>query len=272
MIISYKMTSPLVITYDNAPTENTKLFLRTLEKHKWNYKLIGEGEVWQGFITRLNGYANYVKTLDPNQLIILSDARDVVCLRGPKAFTKGFESFNRDLVVSAELLMGGQFNPPMDFVCFQAVHLTEYWSKHNISPLPDRKFVNGGLVAGKASAVLNWLQWSIDNKFTDDQLALGNYMNNFPQRCGIDTSAILLHTTVFGVNAGIQSIHLQKIDSPTFAELFGRGAFFLHIPGCHMKGQAIVYNYVKTMIEAGACDATLSEPYKYKEPEWDEVF
>jgi len=266
------MTSPLVITYDNAPTENTKLFLQTLEKNKWNYKLIGEGEVWRGMVNRIFGYANYVKTLDPNQLVILSDARDVVCLRGPKAFTKGFESFNRELVVSAELLMGGQFNPPMDFEWFQAVHLTEYWKHKNITSLPDRKFVNGGLVAGKASAVLNWLQWSIDNKYTDDQLALGNYFNTFPQRCGLDTSAILLHTTNFGVNAGILSIHLQKTDSPTFAELFGRGAFFLHVPGYVNKGQGIIYKYVKTIIEAGACDAVLSEPYKYKEPEWDEVF
>jgi len=266
------MATPLVITYDNAPTENTRLFLRTLEKNKWNYKLIGEGETWRGFMTKLNGYANYIKTLDPNQLVIVSDARDVVCLRGPRAFTKGFESFNRELVVSMELLMCGQLHPPPDSWCFQAVHLTEYWKHHTITTLPNRKFVNSGLVAGKASAVLNWIQWSIDNKYSDDQLALGNYINTFPERCGLDTSAVLLHTTTFGVNAGIRSIHVQKEDSPTFAELFGRGAFFLHVPGCHIKGQSIVYNYVKNMIDAGMCNATLSEPYNYKEPEWDEVF
>ena len=55
------MATPLVITYDNAPTENTRLFLRTLEKNKWNYKLIGEGETWRGFITKLNGCANYIR-------------------------------------------------------------------------------------------------------------------------------------------------------------------------------------------------------------------
>jgi hypothetical protein len=122
------------------------------------------------------------------------------------------------------------------------------------------------------SAVLGWLQWSLDNNIPDDQLALGKYINAFPEKFGLDTSAALLHTTNFGVNAGIQSIHIQKQDSPTFAELFGRGAFFIHIPGCVNKGQAVIYDYVKRTFEAGACDATLSASYKYKEPEWDEVF
>jgi len=261
-----------VVTYDNKPTETTKFFLQTLEKQKWNYKLIGEGETWQGFTSKLNGYANCMKTLDPNQLVVVADARDVICVRGPKAFKKGFESFKAELVVSMELLCCGKFDPPTDFKCVQCKPLTEFWNYHTIKQLPDRKYVNSGLVAGKASAVLGWLQWSLDNKIPDDQLALGKYINAFPEKFGLDTSAALLHTTNFGVNAGIQSIHIQKQDSPTFAELFGRGAFFLHIPGSAMKGQAVIYEFVKRNIDAGASDTLLSVPYKYSEPEWDEIF
>jgi hypothetical protein len=266
------MDTPLVITYDNAPTENTKYFLQTLEKNKWNYKLIGEGEKWEGFTSKLKGYANYIKTLDPNQLIIVSDARDVVCLRGPKAFVKGFKSFNKEIVVSMEQTCCGIFNPPLDSKCVQCVHLTEYWKHYKINDLPDRKFVNSGLVAGKAASVLDWLEWSLTNKFTDDQLALGTYINTFPQKVGLDTNAIILHTSTFGINAGIQSIHVQKNDSPTFAELFGRGAFFLHISGIGGKGQGCIYEYVKLMLSSGANNERLSSLYKYNEPDWDEVF
>jgi hypothetical protein len=266
------MDDVIVISYDNKPTENTRFFESTLLKNNWKYVMIGEGEIWLGFTNKLNGYMNYIKTLEPNQLIILSDARDVVCLRGPKAFLNGFNSFNKDMVVSMELLCGGQFDTPHDCICSQCTPLTEFWNYHEITVLPDRKYVNSGLVAGKASAVLDWLEWSIANNFKDDQLALGKYINAFPNKVGLDTSAILLHTTNFGVNAGIQSIHIQKNDSPTFAELFGRGAFFLHIPGCGFKGQETIYKFIQLNLEVGASDKRLSGPYNYAEPNWDEIF
>jgi hypothetical protein len=266
------MDQPLIVTYDNNPTETTKFFLKTLEKNKWNYKLIGEGETWKGWTTRMDAYNTFLQTLPDDKVVILTDARDVVCLRGPKAFMKGFQSFKKEIVISMELLCCGKFDPPEDFRCVQCMPLTEYWKHHSITVLPKRKFVNNGLIAGKVSALKVYFKWIIEQKFTDDQLALGNYVNAFPELVALDTEAILLHTTSFGVNAGIQSIHIQKQDSPTFAELFGRGAFFLHIPGCINKGQAVIYDFVKKTLEAGACDATLTASYKYPEPEWDEIF
>lgn len=266
------MSTPLLISYDNAPTDTTNLFRKTLDSNKWDYKILGEGEKWEGFMTKINAYNNFLKTIDDNRIVIISDARDVVCLRGPKAFTKGFESFNRDMVVSMEIFCGGYYDVPADFRCVQCKPLTEYWKYYSITSLPIRKYVNSGLMAGKASALKHCLSWIIDNKFTDDQLGLGNYMITFPERVAADIDASLLHTTTFGVNAGIQSIHVQKHDSPTFAEFFGRAAFFLHIPGMKGTGQCVIYNYVKTMVNTGASNDILCEPYKYKEPEWDEIF
>jgi hypothetical protein len=37
-------------------------------------------------------------------------------------------------------------------------------------------------------------------------------------------------------------------------------------------GQCVIYNYVKSMVNTGASNDILCEPYKYKEPEWDEIF
>ena len=266
------MEEPLVITYDNNPTENTKTFLKSLEKNKWKYNLIGEGEKWEGWITRLIAYKKCLATIPDEQLVVLSDARDVLCLRGPKAFTKGFNSFNKDIVVSMELLCNGHFDQNPDLCYTLCRPLTEYWKHHSITKLPDRKYANNGLVAGRAKALKTYFDWVFENKYTDDQLALGLYINKYPDLVGLDINANLLHSSTFGVNAGIQSIHIQKQDSPTFAELFGRAAFFLHVPGCNGKGQAVVYEYVKRMVDAGASDAHLSAPYKYKEPEWDEIF
>jgi hypothetical protein len=64
-------------------------------------------------------------------------------------------------------------------------------------------------------------------------------------------------------------INLQKTDSPTFAELFGRAAFFLHIPGiAQIKGAKVVYKTVKALVESGIHDTLLREGYNYPEPAW----
>jgi hypothetical protein len=110
------------------------------------------------------------------------------------------------------------------------------------------------------------------NKTSNDQSAFGDYINEYPDRVACDVDASVLHSSVFGVNAGIQNIHIQKRDSPTFAELFGRGAFFLHIPGLTAKGQRVVYEQVCAILGHGLSEKLLRDPYGYAEPKWNEVF
>ena len=265
-------TAPLLVAYDNEPNDNTRYFIKTLETRGWSYKLIGLGEKWEGWPTRMRAYRDFLCTLDDEQLVVLSDARDVVCVRGPKAFLKGFNTFKKDMVVSMELLCDTMLNPPADWGFNQCIPLTAYWRHYNVTTLPHRKFVNNGLVSGRVKALKACLNWIIDNNYTHDQFGLGNYMNTFPDRVAADINADILHTTNFGVNAGINSIHIQKHDSPTFAELFGRGAFFIHMAGLGAAGQRIMYKFVSIMLDAGSCDSLLRDPYKYSEPEWDEVF
>ena len=262
------ISPPIVISYDNSPTDNTRFFMKTLETHGWKYNIIGNGDKWEGFMTRVKGYYNHLQSLPNNQLVVLSDARDVVCLRSPKAFIDGFRSFGRNMVVSMELFCCGQTNVADDFVGFQCIPLKQYWVYHNIKNIPDRKYVNAGLIAGYVQDIKNWLKWTLDNKYDDDQLALGNYMIQYPERVAADTEAILLHTSTFGVNSGLQYIHIQAKDSPTFAELFGRGAFFLHIPGFQLKGQKVVYDSVCNTINSGVSDSVLRKEYPFKEPAW----
>jgi hypothetical protein len=268
--------APIVVTYDNNPNEYTKRFISTLEANRWEYVVIGKGDEWKGFLTRVVAYEAFLKTLPAEKLVILSDARDVLCIRSPHAFVDAFRSFKKDLVVSMELLCNGKFSVDDSYKSQVCVPLKNYWKHYNITSMPARKFVNAGLVAGTVSALLHVLQYvqkyMVVNNTTNDQSAFGNYINEFPERVACDVEASLLHTSVFGVNAGIQSIHLQKEDSPTFAELFGRGAFFLHIPGMTAKGQKVVYEQVCNVIDLGITDTQLRKPYGYAEPAWNEIF
>jgi len=270
------VTRPLVVTYDNNPNDYTNRFFKSLETNKWDYISLGNGEEWRGLVNKIIAYHKYVQTLPENKVIVLSDARDVVCLRSPKAFMEAFLSFHREIVVSMELLCDGKFTVKDDYVSDVCVPLTKYWNYNNISTLPARKFVNSGLIVGRAGALSRCLEWVLSymtqSNLNNDQSAFGMYINAFPDRVACDIDASVLHSSVFGVNAGLQNIHIQKEDSPTFAELFGRGAFFLHLPGLSAKGQHIVYQQVCKSIDMGVCDKQIREPYGYAEPTWNEQF
>lgn len=263
---------PLVLTYDNKPTENTQFFLQTLERNGWTAQCVGVGEEWAGFVSKIRGYRTALESVPAQQLVVLADARDVVCLRQPRAFADAFASFGAPIVASMELFCGGKFDVDEDFKHPKCRPLHAYWKHHGRTTPPLRKFVNSGLLAGTAHALYTMLDWILAHKFVDDQFAVGSYMCAFPDRVAADHEAALLHTSTFAVNAGIQSIHVQKHDSPTFAELFGRGAFFLHIPGLSGTGQACMYEFVKHALAHGAHDETLRAPYKYDVPAWDEKF
>ena len=76
------MDKILLISYETDMTNsNSQLFKKTLENHNWEYIFIGNGNQWKGFRDRIIGYYDYLLSLDTNKIVILSDARDVFCLR-----------------------------------------------------------------------------------------------------------------------------------------------------------------------------------------------
>lgn len=264
----HDVTKPVVITYDNAPTENTRFYIQTLKNNKWEYLLIGKDDTWKGWVTRMTAYLRILKTLDPNKVVLLTDARDVLCLRSSASFMNAFAHFNSDMIACMELMCDNSIETSNNYIGNQCHPITNYWNHHSILP-PVRKFVNNGLLVGKAFKLIEVLQYGIDNGFVDDQKALGSFINKYPQSVGTDVHAELLHTTCFCSHAGMLNVSLQSDDAPTFAELFGRGAFFLHIPGiAGVKAAKVVYDITKSMLEVGVSDALLRAGYPYDEPAW----
>jgi hypothetical protein len=263
---------PLVVSYDNEIVETTKNFISSLDDNAWEYMIIGKGEVWHGFKTKLTAYRNHLQTLPFNKTVILSDARDVLCCRPPNCFMKAVASFGPNMLVSMEIFSQGAHDiKDHNRHAWQSVPLTKYWEYHHITKMPDRKYANSGLLAGKVGQLLDFLDWAIVNNYQDDQLALCNYINTFPDTVTLDINADVLHTSTFGVNAGLQIVNRQKKDSPNFAEFVGIGAFFLHIPGTVHIGQKFSYDLAVKMKEMGITYNTLLSRYNYKIPDWHET-
>jgi hypothetical protein len=261
--------NPVLISYENETGhEKSEFFFDTARRNGWEVQQVGLGEKWEGFFSKVKRYRDVCATYNKDRILVLSDARDVFCVRDSKAFTAAFEYFSSPILVSAELFCEGRYSVEDNFVGSQSASLTSYFKHHNLLP-GLRKFVNSGLIAGRASALHEMWSWIIENNYKDDQLGIAMYMNAFPQKVALDVDAIVLHSSTYGVEGGIYHIHQQKQDSPTFAELFGCGAFFLHIPGLRLKGQQFIYDCVRRHLENHPSNEIVLF-YGKPEPAWDE--
>lgn len=262
------MTEPIVLTMDTNLNDEAIRFLKTLTKQGWKYRVIGTDTNWVSFLHRAVRYLEEIKriaTVDPDRICVVADCRDVLCVRTPYAFTDAFNEFDKDIVVSGEIFCGGDPNPKPGVNC---VDLTEYWNANGFEGdnIPIRRFVNAGLISGKASALIEMYEWivktGVEESMRDDQVLMGKYINAHPDKVQFDVDAEMLHTTTFGASCGYMS-YFQPQDSPTIAEILGRGAFFLHIPGSVLgQGNKVVYDMVSMLIDAGYTNQMLLDMYE----------
>jgi hypothetical protein len=266
------LSIPILVTYDNmlGEHENAKTLIHTLKLHGWEYAVVRISDTYSGHRDKINGYYQFLKTLPADKYVVLSDSRDVFCCRSPRNFIKGMNFIKSDFIVSMEIwgdTTMGVAHTPMP----QCIPLTEYWAEHKIHSWPLRRYVNSGLIAGKSGKILDFLEYCITNlnDMTDDQECMGIYMNRFPHNITADTEAIILHTSTFSKCAGAKNVYIQSKDSPTFAEIFGRAAFFVHFPSLCTKGQQLMYDTFKLLIDNKAYSHTLNSLYNYTEEMYD---
>ena len=242
---------PLVITYCNkfkeTNYENTRRFVETLQNNKWEYVVLGEGEQWQGFMTKINACRRYLKTLHPDKVVIVSDAHDVYCTRNVHYFMEDFKVLNKPIVTSMEPFAEGHIHYKPEHTYGQVEWLGPYFEHHGMSISAKdhvKKYINAGLMCGYAKNLIHLHNWMVENGYTDDQKGTASYANVYPDNVHLDMNTQLLHTCTSGVNFGLHS-QIQCTDSPSMGEIFGHSTYFLHIPGINCDGgQPILYDVV----------------------------
>ena len=248
------LLNPVVISYCNKYKsenfENTRRFVETLENNKWQYHILGEGEIWKGFAYRMATYKNFLNTLHPNKIVVVSDAHDVYCLKNPDCLISEFKNFNKGMIVGLELFAENSLVYDKNKDYFQVTWLGPYFKHNNIDYNQLLKpFVNAGLIIGYAKDIINFYEWSLNNDYKDDQLALGAYMNAFPDKVYADLNSDMLHTTTAFINCGIQS-RKQFYDSPCLNQFIGQSSYFIHIPNIKgSKGQEFLYNVIYEILQ-----------------------
>jgi hypothetical protein len=274
------ITIPLVLSYENdlSNNKNAQLFKKTLEKYNWRYEFIGEGIKWNGFRDRVLGYYNFLNNnLPDDKIVVLSDARDVFCLKKPDFFIEQIKHIvENKIIISSEMFLHGNMNWNEEQVSkaiskdpgyfWQGVPLNDYWKFHDTNPIPFRKYLNAGLIVGKTKNLKIALKWIIDNNFNDDQLGFCKYTNKFPDLVHLDYEATILHTSTSFVNGSLYEYDMQKLDNPSFHQLLGFSNYFLHLPGINgSKGQKYIYDIIYTLFNNNIIDKNMFSMYNLKE-------
>ena len=156
----------IMMTSLNAGGVNMK---NALEKLQWNYKILGLGDKWQGWTTRMQMYADFARSQEnQNTIIVFIDAYDALPARKPDGFIELFQSFACDIVVGAENVCSLNCTP-----------ITQWWKKNNIIKENfGNEYVQAGCVVGKAFALSKMYDWCIAKKYTDDQIGIAQYINS----------------------------------------------------------------------------------------------
>lgn len=270
------MSQPILITMDTAPNEDGLRFLKTLRTNGWKYRLIGTDTDWVNFLHRAAIYLKelvQIESKDPNRICVVADCRDVLCVRSPKSFNEAFNEFGKGIVTSAEILCGGYpvKRPELRGNCEDS---TPYWNANGVfgDDIPYRKYVNAGLISGRASDLVKMYDWMVKKglelSMSDDQVLMGMYINQHPDKVALDVNAEMLHSSTFGASIGYMS-DFQQYDSPTIAQLLGRQSFFLHLPGAGQKsGNGLIYEMVSKLIDDGYHSKSLLDLLQAVEWPW----
>ena len=172
--------SPLVVAYENARHPNAVRLESALRARGYDLVFLGDNDRWGGFGTKVLAVARFLKTakIPDSRLVFVVDARDVVPNASPEEAAAAFgRYFPRDaMVTGAERAC-----------CVPATSkaLREWMDVRN--PKEDFRFLNAGLIAGRAGTLRSVYPFGVTRENQDDQAQLIEYWHRNPEGIVLDT-------------------------------------------------------------------------------------
>lgn len=140
--------------------------------------VLGQGEEFKGWRYRMQKYVDFCESVDPNEIVMLTDADDVIFCNDAQELENVFRRFQKPVVITA------QPGPNLHNIqCYPALnYISEY-------PESAPFEINGGGVMGYAAALAEVYRWGLQSGHTDDQRMLGQYVNEHVSLCALDIDA-----------------------------------------------------------------------------------
>lgn len=209
------------------------------KNHGFEPIILGEGLKWDGFGTYQRLLRDFFASYQgpSSDLIATVDCYDLLAAGAAEELERKFHGFNVPIVVGGEETCAQN--------CFrhtQPVNHDTY------------KWVNSGMIVGSVYALQSLFQWCYENFPDDDQVAIGNYMENFPGRVAIDGKQSLV--------ANVYSLDEIAWNGARYQHaITGEYPIFLHTPfiakDLGRRNEAIRGNLVKNYTPSSTLSYTI---------------
>ncbi len=194
----------------------------------WELIILGKSQKWEGWKTRMNSYMEACKKCLEDEVIVLCDAFDILCLRYADSFEDEFKTFQVPIVVGAET----------GCAIINCHTPTIWWKINNTPDQEKRKYVNGGLIAGRAGDLGKMWEWILDQKYNDDQFGIGKYADAFPRNIDLDIYSKLF----FNDHLAETKYQFNKEDRSIIYEGRVIKPFFIHFHGVNINSSIPILN------------------------------
>jgi hypothetical protein len=193
-------------------------YLPWLEKSckRFNIELIklGYGQKWLGFSWRFKLISDYLKVINPNELIIIIDAYDVIVLRPLDHIEEYYNNIlkmtNKKIIISEDKNM----NKFIDTI-----------AKIYFGTCKDTRICAGSYL-GKAKYILGIFNKLIFEGDDDDQVLLTSYFNKYPEDVYIDTDNIFFLTRNKKLGDILEDKNIKVVDNKL--KYMNSRPFFIH--------------------------------------------
>jgi hypothetical protein len=202
-----------VITFSNKPNSpGESNLISTLENTRYSYQIIGRGLKWTNFMTKIQGYLDYLKNVtEINNIYLIIDCFDMFALGSPTEILQKYSKYFPKIVVGSETFCGGCCIP-----------------LNNFSHLEVSRFCNSGFILGPREKLINCLEQLLILDSTNDQVALCKYINLYPEEFHLDTKSEFV-ANLLGID--FNRFRWDKSNNRVLNLDSGEKACFVHIPG-----------------------------------------
>lgn len=200
----------LSVATKNIPAKSYAPYEESLKYLGYNYEIIGVDQDWHGWITRgaiMKGAMDYLSKRFTREelkkiIIVSSDTGDVLVQRGPADLLALYRGKKAELkaqypdkldtenliVVGGEWVCGGN--------CEKKA--TSWFDRLNIEKTKRYfPYAQGGFLMGPVDALLDYYTYTVDfmeTVYNDDQIAMGNFVHNYPHEVYIDFQQEIMTT------------------------------------------------------------------------------